>query len=68
MNPSRRMVTVGLQYQNVRFKYETDRATRNNETVMGGRYATRRVVLALGAEYAPTMMTLTALTESFRPD
>jgi hypothetical protein len=50
MNPFRYMVTVGLQRQSVCLKYETDRATRNGETVMGGRYATRHVVLMPGAE------------------
>jgi len=50
MHPFRRMVTVSLQRQSVRLKYQTDRATRNGETAMGGRYAMRRMVLAPGPE------------------
>ena len=38
------------QRQSVGLKYETDRARRNGETAIGGRYATRRVVLTPGAE------------------
>jgi len=37
------------QRQSVCLKYETDRARRNGETAIGGQYATRRVVLTLGA-------------------
>jgi len=50
MNPFLRMVTVGLHRQSVRLKLETDRARRNGETAIGGRYATRRVVLRPRAE------------------
>jgi len=50
MNPVLCMVTVGLQRQTVRLQWETDRARRNSETAMGGRYATRLVVLMPGAE------------------
>jgi len=50
MNPFLRMVTVGLHHQSVRLKLETDRARRNGETAIGGRYATRRVVLRPRAE------------------
>jgi len=38
------------QCQSVRLKYEKDRARRNGETAIGGRNATRRVVLRPGAE------------------
>jgi len=36
--------------QSVRLKHETDRARRDGETVIGGQYATRRVVLMPGVE------------------
>ena len=38
------------QRQTVCSKSETDRERRNGETAIGGRYATRRVVLTPGAE------------------
>ena len=36
---------------------------RNSETAIGGRYATRRVILAAGPEESATGVSLTALTE-----
>jgi hypothetical protein len=36
------------QRQSVCLKFETDRASRTRKTAIGGRYATRRVVLRLG--------------------
>jgi len=41
---------------------------RNAETAMGGRYATRRVVLTAGVELAATAMSLTALTDHVHSD
>jgi len=38
------------QRQSASLKWETDRARRNGETAIGGRYATRPVELTPGAE------------------
>jgi hypothetical protein len=68
MNPFRPIVTVALQRQSVRLKKETDRASKDGETAMGGGYATQHVVLTPGAEYAATGMALTALTDRIHFD
>ena len=68
MNPFLRIVTVGLQRQSLRLKSETDGVRRNSEHAMGGLYATRRMVLTLGAEQAATGMSLTALTDHVHSD
>jgi hypothetical protein len=56
------------QCQSDRLKQETNRTRRNSETVIRGRYGTRRVELTPGAEYSATGMSLTALTERFHSD
>ena len=38
------------QRQSVRLKLETERARRNGDTAMGGRYATRRILVQPAAE------------------
>jgi len=57
------MVTVAKQRQSVRLESETDRATRKGETVIGGGYATRHVVLMPGAENSATGVSLMSLME-----
>jgi len=56
------------QRQSVCLKLETDRPRRNGDTAIGGRYATRCVVLTLGAEQSATGVSLTALTERVHSD
>jgi hypothetical protein len=56
------------QRQSVRFNLETDRVRRTGETAMGGRYATRRVLVSPAAEYSPTRVSLMALAESVHSD
>jgi len=45
-----------------------DRARRNGETAIGGRYAMRPMVLVLGAEYSATGVSLTARMERVHSD
>jgi len=56
------------QCQSVLLKQETDRARRNGETEIGGRYAMRRVVLRPGMELSAPGVSLTALTERLHSD
>jgi len=56
------------QRQRVCLKDESDRVRTNYETATGGRYATRLMVLAPGAESAATGMSLTALTDRVHSD
>jgi hypothetical protein len=46
----------------------TDRVRRNGETAIGGRYATRRMVLTPGVEQSATGVSLPALTECVHSD
>ena len=69
--PNEPILTYGHccpQRQSVCLKSETNRAGRHCKTAIGGRYATRRVVLMPGAELFATGVSLTALTERIHSD
>jgi hypothetical protein len=68
MDPFLRMVRVGLQRQSVRLKLVTNTVRRNGKTAMGGKYATRQVVLTPGTESTATGMSLTALMDRIHSD
>jgi hypothetical protein len=50
MNPFRRMVTVGHNARVFVYNRQSEKKRQNAETVIGGRYAARHVVLMPGAE------------------
>jgi len=56
------------QRHSARVQWETDRARRNTESSIGGRYGTRRIVSVPGAEQSATGVSLTARTDRVHSD